>query len=354
MANINAFRAIRTHGYNFLPENKNSQLDELLEMGNYTVDEQPAIYIYEQETATGSQTGIWALTDVQDMEDGKIICHERTISNNEEKIRMQRENAGLEGSPVLLCYKPATGINRLIGAITTNYEPESFYQNHQYHRIWKVTIPEFIKQFREAFLKLDRVYIADGHHRMAAAAEQHKTEKQWISTLYVSTEQIRISAFHRLVIPTSPINEKLLFDTIGKWFAITASTNGKAILADQPHHIGLFYKGKRFKLSLKTDLYEMKNDPDVSILQEKVLKPLFDIQDPRNDQRLSSYGPDQGLPAMLYKLSKEPDAVAFTLYPMGIEQLITQAEKGNSLPPKSTWIEPKIPFGLLVYNARLK
>ncbi len=354
MANINAFRAIRTNGFIFEQEHKNQQLQQLLEKGSCTTDEQPAIFIYEQDTSLGSQTGVWVLTDVQDMEDGKIIIHEHTLAENEDKIRIQRENTGVEGSPILLTYQPVAAINRLIGTITSSYPPEAFYENQQYHRIWKVTAPDFIRQFREAFLKLDKVYLADGHHRLAAALQHHKKEKQWISTLYVSTEQIRISAFHRLVVPNEFLDEELLFKTLKQTFEVIHVSDNAPYLPDEPHHLGLFYAGNWYKLSLKPEREQLKDEPDVCILQEQVLKPLFDLQDPRNDTRLSSFGPDQGWPALLYELSAEPFSVAFTLYPMDIDQLIAQAEKKASLPPKSTWIEPKIPFGLLVYSSGVK
>lgn len=325
------------------------RLRKLLTSGAYNLEKCPAIYLYETTVGTESQTGLWALTDLKDSEEGRIITHEHTLPENEEQIRCYREYVGLEGAPILLTYYPQQEISELIELVKTTHIPECFYHLEQYHRIWQVTLDTLISQFQDAFLKLKSVYVADGHHRLAAAAAMHKNERQFISTLYIPTAELKISAFHRLVVPEAGTLPDLLTATISKYYYISAIPNNRPYFPDQMNRIGLYVQGFWYQLDLKREEGSLSVIPDVMVLQEKILEPVFGIADPRTDPRLYSFPALEGSEELLQRIQQDPVAVAFTLFPMTIRQLIEQAESQVALPPKSTWIEPKVPFGLLMY-----
>lgn len=330
-------------------DNCSNYLHRLLASGQYKQEESPAIYIYETTQGSESQTGIWALTDLEDSKKGCIITHEHTFSENEEQIKAYREQVGLEGTPILLTYHPQQDINDLIEIVKITHVPECIYHQRQYHRIWKITLDTLINQFQSAFQKLGSVYVADGHHRLAAALALHQNKQQWISSLYIPTSTLKIKPFHRMVIPESEIQESLLIAAVSKYYFMSAIPNNRPYCPDQKNRMGLYSKGTWYQLDLKKEIGQLENTPDVRILQEKILAPVFGIDDPRTDTRLFSFPAEEGWKELLSRLSENTVPVAFTLFPMTAGQLVEQAESHAVLPPKSTWIEPKVPFGLLMY-----
>lgn len=366
MASIQPFRAIRPSSAHIDPVYLQDKLEpglgqakemddcldylrKLLASGQYTLEKNPAIYVYETTLGAESQTGIWALTDLEDSKERGIITHEHTLPENEEQIKLYREQVGLEGAPILLTYHPQQEITELIELVKTTHVPECFYHVQQYHRIWQVTLDTLISQFQEAFLKLKSVYVADGHHRLAAAVAMHKNKEQFISTLYIPTDELKIRAFHRMIVPEADTLPDLLTATISKYYYISAIPNNRPYFPDQMNRVGLYVQGFWYQLDLKKEQASLSVTPDVMVLQEKVLEPVFGIEDPRTDPRLYSFPSLEGSEEFLQSIQAEPVAIAFTLFPMTIRQLIEQAESQVALPPKSTWIEPKVPFGLLMH-----
>jgi uncharacterized protein (DUF1015 family) len=324
-------------------------LQGLLSSGQYMAEEYPSVYIYETTQGAAAQTGVWTLTDLNDAERGRIITHEHTLSESEEQIKAYREHVGLEGTPILLTYHPRQDISDLIELIKTTHVPECFYYHQQYHRIWQVTMDSLISQFQDAFQKLGSVYVADGHHRLAAATALNKHTKQWISTLYIPTSDLKIKPFHRMVIPENKTLQESLAATVRKHYYVSAIPNNKPYRPDQMNRMGLYSDGVWHQLDLKKEIQTTLSVPDVLLLQEKILEPVYGITDPRTDAQLFSFPAEDGWDQLLTELVSHPEAVAFTLFPMTVKQLIEQAENHGSLPPKSTWIEPKIPFGILIY-----
>lgn len=366
MASIQPFRAIRPSSTHIDPVYLQDNLEpglgqakdmgdcldylrKLLASGQYTLEKCPAIYVYETTSGAESQTGIWALTDLEDSERGNIITHEHTLPENEEQIKCYREQVGLEGAPILLTYHPQQEITELIELVKTTHVPECFYHVQQYHRIWQVTLDTLVSQFQEAFLKLKSVYVADGHHRLAAAVAMHKNKDQFISTLYIPTDELKIRAFHRMIVPEADTLPDLLTATISRYYYISAIPNNRPYFPDQMNRIGLYAEGFWYQLDLKREERSLSVIPDVMVLQEKLLEPVFGIEDPRTAPCLYSFPSMEGSEELLQALQQNPEAIAFTLFPMTIRQLIEQAESQVALPPKSTWIEPKVPFGLLMH-----
>lgn len=323
-------------------------LEDLLGSGEYIQDENAAIYIYETSIFCGSQIGVWALTDLNDFGNGKIITHENTLSENEDGIRNYRENVGIEGSPILLSYYCDGSIASLIQFIRTTCQPECFSYKGQINKIWKVDSPLLISSFTEAFRELDKVYLADGHHRLAAAWQLNRRSKQLISSLYVPLNQLKIREFNRVVVDGETISGNGFLELIDRYFYKSAIPYNKPYRPDKIHRFGLCYQGLWYQLDLRADQY-LTDKLDVNILQDYILHSAFDIQDPRADKRLISFGPEEDWKVLLDYLNDEKSAIAFTLYPIEMDVFVAHADKMIILPPKSTWIEPKIPFGLIMY-----
>jgi uncharacterized protein (DUF1015 family) len=323
-------------------------LETLLHGGNYVVDESPAVYIYERESSAGSQFGIWVLTSLQDLEDGKILKHEETLLRHEERLQMYREEVGLEGSPVLLTYHRQPEISLLIEKSAKCTPDANFLYEGSHHRLWSVTDKDSIAAFQMAFAKLENVYVADGHHRLASAAAMHRISAQWITTLYISAGQLSCNAFHKMILPNIGFSDSDFLKTIDQHFRVSIISVNKAFVPSANHSLGLFYKQQWYLLELRKEQQVLMEEPDVRILQDKILEPIFGIRDPRTDPQLISW-PENQWNKMLESSNANAGIILFTLYPLHIDELIKQAEKQAALPPKSTYIEPKVPYGLLVY-----
>lgn len=325
-------------------------LERLMQRGNYFVEECCSMYVYERQSASGSQFGIWVLTSLQDLEDGKILKHEETLSGHEERLRMYRKEVGLEASPVLLTYRRQPDISLLIeNSAKCTPEIDFFYEGSQ-HRLWGVRDKASIIAFQTAFSNLEKVYVADGHHRLASAAGLHQIDPQWITTLYVSAGQLSCSAFHRMVIPDNQFSEADFLKTVNQYFVVTITEGNHPFLPFISHSLGMRYKDQWYQLDLKEELLPLTEEPDVRILQDKILEPIFGIKDPRTDPQLISWPASQWDEMLAYR---DSEVILFTLYPMSVSELIQQAEKHMVLPPKSTYLEPKVPYGLLLHNNKI-
>lgn len=326
-------------------------LETLLQSGNYFVEEDCSMYVYERESTSGSQFGVWVLTSLQDLEDGKILKHEETLSGHEERLRMYRKEVGLEGSPVLLTYRRQPEISLLIeNSAKCSPEIDFFYEGSQ-HRLWVVRDETLIIAFQAAFAKLEKVYVADGHHRLASAAGLHHIDPQWITTLYVSAGQLSCSSFHRMVLATNQFSATDFLKAVNQYFFVTIIKENHPFLPPINHSLGMRYKDQWYQLELKEEFVQLTEEPDVRILQDKILEPIFGIKDPRTDPQLISWPASQWDEMLEYGAKSE--AILFTLYPMSVSELIRQAEKYAVLPPKSTYIEPKVPYGLLLHNDKI-
>jgi uncharacterized protein (DUF1015 family) len=324
-------------------------LNDLIAKGSYCSTAHNGFYIYERESDFGSQTGIWALTSLDDLKNGKIITHEHTLSEHEARLKKYREDVGIEGTPVLLTYRREPRLSALIERKVLHKPDLACFYKGSLHRIWMVSDEQSISEFQEIFKDIPSVYVADGHHRLAAAAAMQESAPQWITTLYVTAGQLRCREFHKMVVPHQLIPKDQLIQALGRHFHIAEAANNAPIRPENKGTFGLRHEGRWYRLKLKERPEANNALPDVSFLQSEVLEPLFGIEDPRKDSRLTSWHPEQW-DDMLSFCSANPGSVLFTLYPMSTGELIEQAEMQAILPPKSTYIEPKMPFGLLLYS----
>jgi len=333
-------------------------LKTLLESDKLWHEQTPGIYVYEVEHKTYRQTGIWALTSLDDYTNGNIKIHELTFADSVRRLSNYRRNTGLEGSPILLAYHPDITINRIIAETIKNSKKITYGNEHGLHHLWKIEDTAIEQQLIDAFAKIKTVYLADGHHRIESsallAAEQRAkglTEFDHISSLYMATDQLRIEEYDRVVVPSKIIDKETLFDQLKPDFDIQPAH--RQVQPRKPHHFGMYFEKNWFELTAKPHLFHKQNaaaDLDAYVLQEAVLAPIFGIEDPKTDLRLKCAGGEMAMDEVNSILAVYPDAIVFTLCPVSVEQLIAVAEAGEILPPKSTWIVPKIPYALLLHH----
>jgi uncharacterized protein (DUF1015 family) len=308
---------------------------------------------------TYRQTGIWALTDIADYTGGTIKTHELTFADSVRRIKNYRQNTGLEGSPVLFTYQPSIAINRIIAETIARKDNTSLSNHEAEHLLWKIEDEVTINELLAAFAQVKTVYLADGHHRLESAAklaaEQRDHGEQvfdTISSLYMAADQLRIQEFDRVVMPLTRIDKTGLLADVSERFEVLR--NPMPVQQREPHRIGMYAGGEWFDLvPRQVNAANFAAMLDASIVQEQLLAPVFGIADPVNDTRLKCIGGASALDQIRALLAEHPEAVAFTLPPLTVAQLMQVADAGEILPPKSTWIDPKVPYGLLLYHHKL-
>jgi len=328
-------------------------LQSLLENDQLYREELPGIYIYEVIHQTYRQTGIWALTSLADYRAGHIKIHELTFADSVRRLKNYRENTGLEGSPILLTYFPTIAINRIIAEVKATQPKSALGNQHGIHRIWKIRDTDNQQALIEAFANVETAYLADGHHRIESAAILAKEQQEkghgvydHLSSLYMSTDQLRIEEYDRVVIPDYPIEKSELFKKLSKTFYMSDSAGNRPVRPQEPHRIGMYFNGGWHHLMAAS----CNTAFGAVLLQEQVLSEIFDIKDPKTDNRLKCAGGEKALEEIGAIFQAHPQAIAFTLCPLTVSQLIEVADAGQILPPKATWIVPKVPYGLLIHQ----
>lgn len=332
------------------------ELTVLLKDDKLRQDQIPAMYVYEVVRENYRQTGIWTLASLEDYIGGTIKIHELTFDDSVRRLKNYRENTGLEGSPILLTYTPDITVNRIIAEIRAESGPSMMIGNeHGQHRLWKIEDTGLLHQLINAFGAIEKVYLADGHHRIESSARLAVEQRakglatfDTISALYMATDQLRIEEYDRVVVPSQHIDKLTFFKQLEPHFDIHLSK--EPVKPTSVHQLGLYFSGKWYNLTARPHTYINKGAAsilDAAILQEYVLAPVFGIADPKTDQTLKCAGGEKAIEEISALIEEYPQAIAFTLCPVTVEQLIAVADAGEILPPKSTWIVPKIPYGLL-------
>ncbi|MCJ8208226.1 DUF1015 family protein [Mucilaginibacter sp. RS28] len=340
-------------------------LHTLLKSRSLFEAEQNALYLYETDIDGQSITGVIALTCCSDLQQSRIKKHEYTLKEKESAAYQARCRAATEDRPVLLAYQPDEAIHQLIcGIKAASVLPLIYTEGEKLHQLWEVTDEVLIEELQDAFKKLGTVYLAEGHHRMAAVEMAMQAKKaQEISSkenladcflsMYVCAGELKSQKCYCLFRPDKTIDRDQLITIIRKSFKIIPSANNKPVVPSQKHHFGMCLGGDWYELIANEEIIFSPNlidRVDPNLLHKFVLRPALGLNDTNANHQLIIVGGANAMERLATLLEQEPSAIGFTLHPVSVNQLISVAYTDNLMPPDSTWAEPRLPFGLLMYK----
>lgn len=329
-------------------------------------DEVPHFYIYAQTMTERTQYGIVGCASVDDYLNGKIKKHELTRPDKEQDrmIHVRVNNANIE--PVFFTYPAVKELDDIVSRIVNIEKPEyDFISDDGFgHHFWVVNDPETNKLIEKLFSeKVPFTYVADGHHRTAAAALIGKEKREnnpshtgdeeynFFLAVHFPADQLRIIDYNRVIKDLNGLTPAELLSKLENGFIV--KEQGKNTFKPKKlHNFSMYLDGKWYSLTAKEGTFD-DNDPigvlDVTILTDQILSPVLDIQDLRRSKRIDFIGGIRGLKELKKRVDSGEMKVAFALYPVSMDQLIKIADSGNIMPPKSTWFEPKLRSGLVIH-----
>jgi uncharacterized protein (DUF1015 family) len=334
-------------------------LRRFMATGVFVREAKPLFYIYQQRMGGHVQAGVVCAASCQEYADGRIKRHELTRKDKEDDRTRHTHELNANAGPVFLTYRKRPEIDAAVDAIRKDQPLYDFVAPDGIaHTVWPVP-PEQNAALQAAFATVPVLYVADGHHRAASAARvglerkaanpNHRGDEPYNYFLAVlfPHDQLRILDYNRVVKDLNGLSPERFLAKVGEKFTTAATGTPRP---DAPRRFGMFLGGKWYRLEAKPGTFPA-SDPvrslDVAILQENLLAPVLGIADPRTDKRVDFVGGIRGLDE-LEKRVREGWAVAFALYPTSLDQLMSVADAGLVMPPKSTWFEPKLRSGLLV------
>jgi uncharacterized protein (DUF1015 family) len=311
-------------------------------------DPHACFHLYRQVMGGHRQIGIVGLASCQEYLENIVKKHELTRPDKEDDRVRHIETLDAQTGPVFLTYKADPGIDALVSRITAADPDIDFTApDGVRHSSWAVSSRADIDFLVAAFARLPALYIADGHHRSAAAGRVYQSRggaggsAGFLSVIFPH-DQMKILAYNRVLKDLNGRTPDQILAAMGRVFAITAGANPVPVRKhDLAFYLGGCWHGLTFKPEFTTGRSAIDR-LDVSLLQTEVLAPLFDIQDPRTSKRISFVGGIRGTAELEKLVDSGEFACAFSMFPTGIEDLMDIADAGGIMPPKSTWFEPKL------------
>ena len=334
-------------------------LEELVADGVLIQDAEPRFYVYAQsmplpDGTRHDQTGVVACAAVADYDADVIKKHEKTRADKEDDRTRHIEELRAHDEPVFLTYRKVDAIDRLVQdakASVPLYDIQT--TDGVGHKLWALD-GETSRELRAHFDRVAPVYVADGHHRSAAASRVHKAlrgdgaEHDAFMAVVFPHDQMKIMAYNRVVRDLKGRGVEQLRSELEQRFEMALTTHASP---SKPKTFGVYLGGAWYEARVRS--YEAK-DPvralDCSILQEQVLAPVFGVEDPRRDAHIDFVGGIRGTKELEKRVDSGAFSIAFHLYPTSIDELIAVSDAGLLMPPKSTWFEPKLRSGLFVHT----
>ena len=317
-------------------------------------DTKDAFYIYQKKDDINTFTGIIGSSLVKDYLDKRIKKHEQTLTKREKVFRDYLDTTGFNADPVLLSHEPNSEIKKILTKYTgIRSEYEFTTTNKSLHKLWVVNNPLDIKTITEAFDKIEYLYIADGHHRCASSAllySNNNTESSSYFMSYLIEEtQLNILNFNRLIKHLNGLKISEFLQKIKDKFTVKQKNEGM-YSPKLENEISMYLDGKWYSLILNKKKYNSITDClDPSILSKNILKPILNIIDERTDKNISFLDGKIALLDIKEKVDSGEYKIAFILKPITIDAIKKVADNNETMPPKSTYVEPKLRSGLTIY-----
>ena len=331
-------------------------LAELVRRGILVRETEPAFWVYRQQVRSHIQTGIVGLASAADYDSGVVRVHEHTRPDKEDERTRHLDVLDAHDEPVLLFHHRDDALAAIVaGAADGEHELAVTTPDGVWHTLWRVTDPEAVDRIGAAFARIDRLYVADGHHRSAAAARLAASRRSlpadeagdvdgFLAVLYPADE-LTVLPYHRVVTGTGGDLLDRLHD-VGELKPVDA-----AFVPEDRGDVGVGAVAGWYRLTYTGALPSAGSAPGlaVSLLQDRVLAPLLGVEDPRRDPRLAFVGGPDGLAELDARIHDGRAEVALALPATALADLVAVSDHGEVMPPKSTWFWPKPASGLLVH-----
>lgn len=328
-------------------------------------DETPCFYLYKQQKDGHTYTGIIGCSSIDDYFNGTIKKHEQTLAAREQKLKEYLDVCDINAEPVLFFYPDDNLINGLVETITHRRPDHDFTTTDRVrHTLWVISDEHETSFLSKRFEELDAVYIADGHHRSASSALLGKERREkagkydgsegynYYLGIFFPESELTIFDYNRVIKDLNGLGNTEFLDKLSISFRI--EKKGKIDYHPKHlHNIGLYLEGEWYSLELKQEkltTYDPVSTLDADILSRMVLSPILGIHDLRTDQRVEFIPGVKGMKAITEAVDSGRMKAGFALYPVSMQQLKLIADTNNIMPPKSTWVEPKIRSGLVIYE----
>ena len=330
-------------------------LDGLRASGALVQDPEPKFYAYRQVMGNHAQTGIVATFDAKDYLAGVLKQHEKTRKDKEDDRTRHIEILKAHTGPAFLTYKDDPAIDAIVAEACAGAPLYDFVAPDGIrHTVWEIAYGHECRadELVELFARIPAAYIADGHHRSAAASRYAKEndfagESRWYLAVAFPASQLKILPYNRLVADLNGLTADQLLAKARDIFTVTEVADGMPAAG---RHARMFLAGKWYDLAWEVPAgTDVVSSLDVSVLQDRFLAPVLGIDDPRTSPRISFMGGVRPLDELKGRVESGRDAVAFSMYPVTVGEMMDIADAGAVMPPKSTWFEPKLRSGLFVH-----
>ena len=348
-------------------EKARDTLNEMIDQGVFIQDEKPCLYIYKQVMNGRAQVGIVGCASIDDYMNNVIRKHELTRADKEQDRINHVDYCDANTGPIFLTYRASDAINTMVTQQMDAKAPVYDFVSDDgiTHTVWVVDDTACIDFLCRQFADIPNLYIADGHHRSASAvrvgckrrqakpAYNGSEEFNYFLSVIFPDDQLYIMDYNRIVKDLNGNTPEEFLEKVSQKFTVTPYTAESALRPEKKHTYGMYLNGSWMLLEAKEGTYDAA-DPvaqlDVSILQNNLLHPILGIGDPRTDKRIDFVGGIRGLKELSDRVDSGAMAVAFSMYPTTMEDLMDIADADAIMPPKSTWFEPKLRSGLFIHK----
>ncbi len=337
--------------------------EKFISKGFLVRDEKPKYYVYAQTWGNKTQYGIVGCAGVEDYLNDRIKKHELTRPDKEEDRMKHVRITNANAEPVFFTYPKQEEIDKIVAETVKAPAVYDFVADDGFgHHFWIIDEDQLIEKLEKLFADVPDFYVADGHHRTAAAALVGKEKKEnnpnhtgnepynFFMAVLFPDDQLTIIDYNRVVKDLNGLSKEDFLARLEKDFDIENKGSGE-YKPNQLHEMSMYLEGEWYAMTAKSHTYD-DNDPigvlDVTILSKSVLEPLLGIKNLRTDKRIDFVGGIRGLKELKRRVDNGEMKVAFALYPVTMKQLMDIADTGNIMPPKTTWFEPKLRSGLVV------